>query len=83
MTRTLELPENVERVLERRARHRGVPLEVLLLDLATREAATEESAEAARREAVRVGRGKYAHVGLTPELRRQMKDEELRQEAAL
>ncbi len=82
MTHTLELPESVERVLERRARRHGVPLETLLLDLAQREAATEESAETARREAVRAGYGKYAHVGLTPELRRQMKDEELRQEAA-
>ncbi len=44
MTHTLDLPENVERVLECRARRRGVPLETLLLDLAAREAATKESA---------------------------------------
>ena len=57
-------------------------LDVYLRDLAAQDAASEESAEAARREAVRTTRGKYAHVALTPELRRQMKDQELQREAA-
>lgn len=83
MTHTLELPESVERVLERRARHRGVALEVLLVELAQREAQTEENAETARREAVRTTRGKYAHCGETPEERRRAKDDELQREAAL
>lgn len=83
MTHTLELPESVERVLERRARHRGVALEVLLVELAQREAQTEESAEVARRAAVKRGRGMFAHCGETPEERRRAKDEELQREAAL
>jgi hypothetical protein len=80
MTHTLDLPENVERVLEAKARRRGVPLETLLLDLAAQDAASEESAEAARREAVKRGRGKFAHCGETPEERRRAKDEEMRRD---
>ncbi len=57
MTHTLELPESVERVLERKARRRGVGLDAPLLDLAAQDAANEESAEAARWEAVRAGYG--------------------------
>ena len=38
MTHTLELPENVERVLEAKARERGVDLDTYLLDLAARDA---------------------------------------------
>ncbi len=83
MTHTLDLPENVERVLEATARRRGVALGALLLDLVAREAASEESAEEARREAVRAGYGTFAHCGETPEERRCAKDEELRREAAL
>lgn len=83
MTYKLDLPESVERVLERRARRRGVALNAYLLDLAVQDAASEESAEVARREAVRTTRGKYAHCGETPEERRRAKDEELRREAAL
>ena len=80
MTHTLELPENIERVLEATARRRGVALDALLLDLAAREAASQESAEVARREAVREGRGKFANLGPTPEERRQWKEEEMRRE---
>lgn len=80
MTHTLELPESVERVLEATARRRGVALDALLLDLAAREAQSQENAEAARREAVRAGRGKFANLGPTPEERRQWKDEEMRRE---
>ncbi len=80
MTHTLDLPENVERVLERRARRRGVPLETLLLDLAAREAATEESAEAARREAVRRGRGMFKGNGHeTEDFMRERREEGLRE----
>lgn len=82
MTYTLELPESVERVLEAAARKRGVAVDALLLDLAAREAASEENAEAARREAVRTTRGKYAGLGPTPEERRQWKDEEIARETA-
>ncbi len=80
MTHTLELPESVERVLEAKARRRGVALDVYLLDLAAQDAASEESAEAARREAVRAGRGKFANLGPTPEERRQWKEKEMRRE---
>ena len=83
MTYTLELPENIERVLGAAARKRGVALDALLLDLAAREAASEENAEAARREAVKRGRGMFAHCGETPEERRRAKDAELQREAAL
>lgn len=83
MTHALNLPESVERVLERRARRQGLALDAYLLDLAARDAATEESNEAARLEAVRAGRGKFAHCGETPEERRRAKDVELQREAAL
>jgi len=81
MTYTIELNEVEERVLAQAAAARGVALDAYLRE-ALREKADRDNAETTRREAVHAGYGKYAHVGLTPELRRQMKDEELRQEAA-
>jgi cytosine/adenosine deaminase-related metal-dependent hydrolase len=60
-----------------------VPLDVYLGEVLNREAQTEESAEVARRAAVKRGRGMFAHCGETPEERRRAKDEELRREAAL
>lgn len=82
MTHTLELPENVERVLEKKARRRGVGLEVLLLELATREAASEEDAETARREAVRRGRGMFKGNGHeTDDFMRERREEGLREMA--
>lgn len=47
MTHTLELPEHVERVLEAKARRRGVGLDAYLLDLAAQDAQNETQSDAA------------------------------------
>lgn len=82
MTHTLELPENIERVLEATARRRGGGLDVLLLDLVAREAASEESAEAARLAAVRRGRGMFKGNGHeTDDFMRERREEGLQEMA--
>ena len=80
MTHLVELPENVERVLEQKARQRGVALDAYLLELAVRDAQDAAQKEAVRREAVRAARGMLAHCGPTPEERRRWKDEEIQRE---
>lgn len=82
MTHLVELPENVERVLEQKARQRGVALDAYLLELAVRDAQDAAQKEAVRREAVRTGFGMLAHCGPTPEERRRWKDEEIALEIA-
>ncbi len=80
MTRTLDLPESVERVLERKARRRGIALDTYLVDLAAQDAANEESAEATRREAVKRGRGMFVGNGHeTDDFMRERHEEGLRE----
>lgn len=66
MTHTLELPESVERVLESRARRRGVALNAYLREVLQREAASEDSAATAltttREDAIKAARGSMAQL---------------------
>ena len=84
MALTIELAPDQERALEARAARNGQTLSEFLHHLAACEAEAEKQAiAAARRDAVREGYGKFAHLGETPDERRRAKDEELRREAAL
>jgi hypothetical protein len=80
MTLTIEVPADVENALTAAARRRGVALDAYLSEVLKREAQDNQTAETARREAVRRGRGMFKGNGHeTEDFMRERREEGLRE----